>query len=118
MQTKGYMQCCLSPGEKGVSLIVTRTMGLFKYDGSDFIPFKTDADQFLKDNLMYYPGTILSDGNILLGTLNGGAIVIDHNGKEVRRYNRETGVINNTINYTYQDRSGAIWLLLLTASQE
>ena len=98
------------PSEKGVSLIVTRTMGLFKYDGTNFIRFKTDADQFLKDNLIYYPGTILSDGNILLGTLNGGAIVIDHNGKEVRRYSRETGVINNTINYTFQDRSGAIWL--------
>jgi signal transduction histidine kinase/ligand-binding sensor domain-containing protein len=98
------------PGEKGVSLIVTRTMGMFKYDGAEFIPFPTDADQFLKNNLIYYPGTILSDGNILLATLNGGAIVIDHNGKEVRRYNRETGIINNTINFTFQDQSGAIWL--------
>ena len=85
-------------------------MGMFKYDGTDFIPFATEADQFLRNNFCYYPGTVLSDGNILLAALNGGAIVIDHDGKEVRKYNRETGVINNTINFTFQDRSGAVWL--------
>jgi serine phosphatase RsbU (regulator of sigma subunit) len=98
------------PSEEGTILIVTRTMGFFKYDGNNFIPFKTDADKFIKANLIYLPGAILSDGNILLGTSNGGAVVIDRAGKEVRRYNTESGIINNTIYFTFQDRSGAIWL--------
>jgi ligand-binding sensor domain-containing protein len=97
------------PGKERANLIVTRTMGLFKYDGNDFIPFKTEADQFIKDNLIYFPGTILSDGNILLGTLNGGAVVIDTNGREVRRYSRGSGIISNPIYFTFQDNSGAIW---------
>ena len=98
------------PGEEGTSLIVTRTMGLFKYDGNNFIPFKTEADKFIKDNLVYFPGTVLSDGNILLGTINGGAVVIDTNGNELDLYNRENGTISSTVLYTYQDRSGSIWL--------
>jgi signal transduction histidine kinase/ligand-binding sensor domain-containing protein len=97
------------PGEKGTLLIVTRTMGLFKYDGKDFIPFKTASDQFMSQYLNFN-GMILSDGDILLGTFNGGAIVIDRKGKEIRRYNRETGVINNTIDGMYQDAAGGIWL--------
>ncbi len=98
------------PGEKGTILIGTQTMGLFKYDGQKFIPFKTEADNFLKGNLIYRPGTILSDGNILLGTQNGGAVIIDTNGKEVQKYDKESGIHNNQIYYTFQDRSGAIWL--------
>ncbi|MBS1730757.1 MAG: GAF domain-containing protein [Bacteroidetes bacterium] len=98
------------PGEKGVLLIVTRTKGLLKYDGKHFSKIQSTANEFLKNNLSYLPGTVLSDGNILLGTLNGGAIVIDSSGNEVRRYNRENGIIDNVIQYTYQDRSGEIWL--------
>ncbi|MFZ1798541.1 MAG: ATP-binding protein [Chitinophagaceae bacterium] len=98
------------PGQQGTLLIVTRSMGLFKYDGTHFTPFKTAADEFIKNNLSYLPGAVLSDGNILLGTLNGGAIVIDTSGREVRRYNREGGIIDNVIQYTFQDRAGEIWL--------
>ena len=97
------------PGEEGTSLIVTRTMGSFKYDGNNFIPFKTEVDQFIKENLIY-SGVILSDGNILLGTLKGGTVIIDSNGKEVRRFNKENGIINNTVYFTFQDHSGDIWL--------
>ncbi len=98
------------PGEKGTILIVTRSMGLFKYDGKNFIPFKTDADQLIKEYLIYYPGAILSDGNILLGTISNGAIVIDTTGKVIARYTKKSGIISNGILFTFQDRSGAIWL--------
>ncbi|QQS35963.1 MAG: GHKL domain-containing protein [Ignavibacteriales bacterium] len=97
-------------GETDAILIVTRTMGLYKYDGNNFTPFKTEADDFIKENLTYSARAILSDGNILLGTLHGGAIIIDSSGKEIRRYNLESGIINNTVYYAFQDRAGAIWL--------
>lgn len=98
------------PGEKGTYLVVTRTMGMFKYNGKDFIPFKTEADQFLKDNRIYLPGSVLSDDNFLLGTLSGGAVIIDTKGKLISTYNTATGIIDNNIEFTYQDSSGAIWL--------
>ena len=98
------------PGEEGTILIVTRTIGLFKYSDNKFIPFKTEADKFIKENLIYFPGSRLSDGNTLLGTVNGGALVIDNAGKVVAIYNTGSGIVSNTIYFTFQDRSGAIWL--------
>jgi signal transduction histidine kinase/ligand-binding sensor domain-containing protein len=98
------------PEDSGTLLIATREKGLFKYDGTHFTPFKTDADQFIKENLIYLPGSVLIDGNFLFNTLNGGAIVIDPEGKEVSRYHQGNGIINNTIYYSFQDDSGGIWL--------
>ncbi len=98
------------PGKTRTILIVSRTTGLFKYNGGKFIPFKTAVDKFIKDNLIYYPGTVLSDGNILLGTLSGGAIVIDTSGNEINVFNLKSGIISNTIDFSFQDRAGAVWL--------
>lgn len=98
------------PGNQDASLLVTRSMGLFTYNQGNFNVFKTEADQFLAENLIYASGTVLSDGNILLGTLRGGAVIIDPSGQLIRKYNLETGIINNNIYQTSQDCSGAIWL--------
>jgi signal transduction histidine kinase len=96
------------PGKRGTALIGTRTMGLFTYNGKNFIPFKTEADEFIKTNLIYC-GAILHDGTILLGT-HGGAVLIDTTGKLLRKYNTEAGIVNNTIYFTFPDKSGAAWL--------
>jgi len=98
------------PDKRNEVLLVTRTMGLYKYDGETFTPFKTEIDDFIKENLIYLRGTLLNDGNFLLGTLNGGAVVIDKNGKEIQRYNIDKGIISNKIYFTQQDKTGAIWL--------
>jgi ligand-binding sensor domain-containing protein len=98
------------PGDKETILVVTRTMGLFKYNGQQFTPFKTDADAFIKDNQIYLPGTLLQDGHFLLGTIGGGAVVMDPNGRVQRYFNKENGLIDNGINYSTQDRAGNIWL--------
>jgi len=98
------------PGDKENILVGTRTMGLFKYNGQQFTPFKTGADQFIKDNQIYLPGTLLQDGYFLLGTYGGGAVVMDSNGRMQRYFNKENGVIDNTIYYSTQDRAGNIWL--------
>ena len=98
------------PGEPETILIGTRTMGLFKYDGQTFVPFKTEADHFIKDNLIYAPGAILSDGTILLNSVIGGAVVIDSTGKMLHQYNTETGIIDNQVTFTFPDKSNATWL--------
>ena len=98
------------PGAPGTSLIVTRTMGLFKYDGAHFTPFKTEADDYIKQNLIYLPGLILDDGNILLGTLNDGAVIIDSFGNIKQMFNRKCGISSPVVYYQLQDKAGAIWL--------
>jgi signal transduction histidine kinase/ligand-binding sensor domain-containing protein len=98
------------PGEKGTALIVTRTKGLFKYDGNTFFPFKTEADNYIKENLIYLPGAILKDGNILLGTLNGGVVIINKQGRLVQSINKAAGLPSNTTYSLFQDRTGEIWI--------
>jgi signal transduction histidine kinase/ligand-binding sensor domain-containing protein len=98
------------PDDEQTTLIGTRTMGLFKYDGNNFISFKTEADQFLKNSLIYYPGAVLSDGNIVLGTVDSGAVIINPGGKELGRYSRDNGLVSNAVFFTLQDESGAIWM--------
>ncbi|MCB0689453.1 MAG: hypothetical protein KDC53_23100, partial [Saprospiraceae bacterium] len=97
------------PGEDA-SLIVTRSMGLYKYKQGIFHSIQSEVYDFIAENLNYASGTVLSDGNILLGTLRGGAVVIDTAGRMVRKYNVDNGIINNNIYHTMQDCSGAIWL--------
>ena len=96
--------------ENGSLLIGTRSLGFFIYDGNIFSSFATEADQFIKENLIYLSETVLHDGHILLNTLNGGSILIDQKGNEISRYNHENGMINNTVYYSFQDSLGGIWL--------
>jgi signal transduction histidine kinase/ligand-binding sensor domain-containing protein len=98
------------PDDKNTLLIATRDMGILKYDGTNFTPFKTEADQFIKENLIYLPGIVLLDGNFLLSTLNKGVTVINSNGEEINRFNQENGIINNTIYFAFQESSGSIWM--------
>ncbi|WP_373495066.1 hypothetical protein, partial [Aquiflexum sp.] len=98
------------PGKPGTLLVTTRNMGLFTFDGQKFEPFYTEADDFLKENLIFFHGTILSDETILLGTTLGGAVIIDRTGKILGHYDKQAGISNNFIGYTFQDRSGMVWL--------
>ena len=52
-------------------LVGTRSQGLFLYDSVSFTPFKTEADDFLKTD-MIYSGTRLANGNFAFGTIRGG----------------------------------------------
>jgi signal transduction histidine kinase len=99
------------PGGKNI-LFVTRTKGLFLFDGKKFKQFKTEADEYLKQNLIYMPGVVLSDGNLALGTLTGGLIIISPEGKILNIFNTHSGLVGNTVYYVYQDRTNAIWLAL------
>jgi signal transduction histidine kinase/ligand-binding sensor domain-containing protein len=98
------------PGEKGTALLVTRTQGLFKYNGQTFSQFKTEADDYIKNNLIYSPGAVLKKGNIVLGTLNGGVVIIDKNGKLIKTIDKNSGLPSNTTYSLFQDRSGEIWI--------
>ena len=98
------------PGEKSTILVGTYSGKVFKYDNTKFTPFITEADKFFLKNFLYRSAAVLSDGNIILGTLNGGAAVIGKDGKEITKYSIESGLATNTAYCVFQDRSGAIWL--------
>jgi len=93
-------------------LIGTRTQGLFLFDGSTFTPFHTEADGYIRDNQLYLPGAILNDGTFAFGTLTGGLVRIDQDGRLVQILNTSVGLGDNSVYYIYLDRAGDLWLAL------
>jgi signal transduction histidine kinase len=93
-------------------LVGTRTQGMFLYDGHTFRPFKTEADEFLRQNSIYQPGAILPDGRLLLNTVSGGVVVLDSKGKLLQIIDRSSGLPDNSVYYVYSDpmRPKTQWL--------
>ncbi len=92
-------------------LIVTPNYGLFVYDGVSFQPFKTETDAYLiKNNIEC--AIVLSDGNIAIGTLYGGLVIIDGSGNLLRILNKSNGLPDNTVYHVYIDAQGGAWLAL------
>jgi signal transduction histidine kinase/ligand-binding sensor domain-containing protein len=93
-------------------LIGTRTKGLFLYDGISFTRFRTEIDNFLLQNEIYLPGTVLDDGTFAFGTMRGGLILMDREGKRINHIDAASGLQDNTVFFIYQDREGSLWLAL------
>ncbi|MGC4036871.1 MAG: GAF domain-containing protein [Chitinophagaceae bacterium] len=92
-------------------LIGTRTMGLFLFDGKDFIPFKTEADRYIA-NTSLYGGLVLSNGLIAINTFNDGMVIIDKQGKLIQRIDKSVGLQDNSVNQVFEDSHGNLWMPL------
>jgi len=93
-------------------LIGTWKDGLYLYDGELVKAFTTEADRLLSEGRIYRPGVELPNGRFGLGTISKGLVVIDHEGRLVEHVNHESGLHDNTIYFTYEDRQGNLWLSL------
>jgi signal transduction histidine kinase/ligand-binding sensor domain-containing protein len=100
------------PFDENRILIGTRAKGLFIYDGSSFQPFKTEADAFLMQNQIYLPGALLNDSTFVLGTLRGGAVIINRQGGLVQKIDKNVGLQDNTVYNIWSDWQGALWMAL------
>jgi ligand-binding sensor domain-containing protein len=100
-------------------LVGTRTKGLFLDDSFDeargqgrFTSFETEADAFMLANQIYQPGALLSGGRFVLGTVGGGAVVLNRQGRLLQVINRIAGLPSNSVNNIYVDQVGALWLAM------
>ncbi|MCB0714889.1 MAG: hypothetical protein KDC06_02635, partial [Chitinophagaceae bacterium] len=92
-------------------LVGSRTQGLFIYDGKDFTPFKTQADDFIV-NTSLYGGIVLPNGQFALNTFNDGVVVIDKNGKLIQRIDKSVGLQDNSVDQLFLDSRGILWMSL------
>jgi signal transduction histidine kinase/CheY-like chemotaxis protein len=92
-------------------LIGTRTMGFFIYDGQKFHPFKTEIDELI-DGTIYLPGAALPDGRFIVNSFNDGAFLIDREGKLLQKFTTETGMQTGSVDFTYVDSRGVLWMPL------
>jgi len=92
-------------------LVGTEKNGLFLYDGHRYQPFMCDADGYFKSNEVNN-GVQLNENLYAIGTISGGLILIDANGKTVGKADRSYGLQNNTVLNIYKDADDNCWLAL------
>ncbi len=90
-------------------LVGTPTQGLFLSDDEGFTPFPTEANDFLFENELYHAAR-LPHHLFALGTERGGVVIIDKQGSACQVLNKNSGLRDEQVNYTYRDREGALWL--------
>ncbi len=90
-------------------LIGTRTDGFYLFDGTSFERWETNAQTYITNNVLY-TGSVLPDGSFAFGTLQGGVVIIERNGRTRNIFDRETGLQDQSVICTYVDRGGSLWL--------
>ncbi len=99
------------PYDEKTMLVGTRNDGFYLYDGVSFTPFKTELDALVKGSL-YLPGVALPDGRFVLNTFSNGAYLMSHDGKLLQSYNVANGLQDGTVDYTYVDSRGVLWMAI------
>ncbi len=94
--------------EKGL-LITTLKNGIFRFNGEEVLPWKTEFDEFLAENRLYC-ATLLKGDQVALGTSKGGVLIIDASGLPEQLISKSTGLQNNNVLSLFQDRSQNLWL--------
>jgi serine phosphatase RsbU (regulator of sigma subunit) len=97
-------------------LIVTRNRGILIYSPLGKTKFKKsdafeEVDNFLLTNPAYN-GESLAGGDFAIGSLTGGIIVFDIQGKIKNLYRKSTGLQDNTILYLFSDLNHQLWVAL------
>lgn len=92
-------------------LIATSENGLYLNNGEQTVPFVTDVDELLK-KYKFSCGCRLKSGDIALGTIEGGLLIINSQGQLLYSFDKTLGLLNNNIKDIYEDREGNLWLCL------
>ena len=99
------------PYDDKTVLIGTRLDGFYLYDGQSFKPFKTEADEYVREKL-YLPGIAMEDGRFVLNTFSNGCYLIDHDGKLIQKYTSKNGLADGSVDFVYADSRGVLWMML------
>jgi len=92
-------------------LLGTRDQGLFRYDGTTLEPFPTEANDHLREHLLYR-GIALPDGRFAFATLRGGVLFLRGDGTIERILDERDGLPTNTVTNLFADPAGHLWLPL------
>ena len=92
-------------------LIGTNSNGLLLYKNGSLTPFKTGADEYLKENNITH-GIRLSNGQYAIATRKGGMVILNAEGKVNYIFNKANGLQDNDVNWITEDNLGNTWLAL------
>jgi len=97
--------------DKTRALLVTKSDGLFLFDGTNVSRFATNADEEIKKAEINRV-VISPDGLIVLGTILNGVTAINKQGQKLWTLNTSNVLQNNTVLGMYCDRDNNLWLAL------
>jgi len=93
------------------ALLVTKSDGLFLYDGISMTRFATEADDELR-KAEINRAIISPNGIIILGTILNGITAINKQGQKLWTLNTSNVLQNNTVLGMFCDRENNLWLAL------
>ena len=99
----------LHPYDDGRMIVSERNGLLSLYDGQKVTPFPTPADDYLKAHRLY-TSILLRDGSLCLTTLDGGAVIVAHDGKLRQILDVSDGLLDPGALSAFQDRDGTLWI--------
>ena len=106
---KDSIKLFLHPWDNNSILVSQREGDLTIYDGQKVTPFTTAAADYLK-KVRVYTSTLLNDGSLVVTTLNGGALIINHDGSLRQIIDVPDGLPDPGALTAIQDRDGALWI--------
>ncbi len=111
---RGSAKLFIYPYDENRILVSARDQLFTLYDGQKATPFPTEADEYLKKHDLY-TSTVLADGGICATTLNGGAVIVGHDGKLRQIIDEDAGLLSSNVLTSYSDREGGLWLGLINS---
>jgi ligand-binding sensor domain-containing protein len=97
--------------DRSHAMLVTRSDGLFLFDGTNISRFVTEADDELK-KAEINRAVISPTGIIVLGSILNGVTAINRQGRKLWTLNTSNVLQNNTVLGMYCDRDNNLWLAL------
>lgn len=94
------------PYKEGV-LVATAYHGLYYCNGKTVEPFVTGAEDFMRKNEVFCVAE--KDNKIALGTIHKGVLLIDCATMQLKYFNENNGLHNNTILSVSFDAGGNLW---------
>lgn len=86
--------------------------GLFRLSGGHAEPVVTDAQSYLKENIVYNAMHSMPGGDIAIATRRGGLVLLNSAGGLERVIARSNGLPSDSVTAIYTDRQGNTWLAL------
>ena len=106
---KNSTKLILIPYDDRRILVSARRELLTLFDGEKVAPFPTQADEYFRKNDIYI-SSALPDGGFCVTTSQGGAVIVEHDGRLRRIINQDAGLQNASAYAAYSDHEGALWL--------
>jgi len=103
-----YVAAILSTAGKVFVLTDEGAIYVAPQGSANFLPLKVADEKYLRENRIYRAAVL--QGNLLIGTLNGGVLVLSPDGRTLERWTQAQGFPSDDIYALYVDAVGHAWV--------